>query len=275
MQSWVFKTPIGIAESDDGANWDYVGTANFPNLPPETGGDSTTLWAPDVFYGDDGRWHMFMSTQAGIAERWGKVPSYIDHFTCLNMRDWKYESRFDLPVGSYDAETIKMPNGNWRMYFKDPTNGASTFYNLESTDLKTWSEKNKVFSTKGEGPAMFTWEGYHWMILCDGMGFKTFRSKDAYKWELQPEGPLMPEGSGTGLDDRTTARHGDVIVSNNRAYLYYFTHLGRIDEGKDKDGYDQRRSSIQVVELKLKDGWIVANRNKPTFVDLETPGINR
>ncbi len=40
--SWVFKTPLGIAESTDGANWDYVGMANLPNLPPECGGDSAT-----------------------------------------------------------------------------------------------------------------------------------------------------------------------------------------------------------------------------------------
>ncbi len=266
--SWVFKTPIGIAESNDGANWNYVGEANFPNLPPECGGDSATLWAPDVIYGDDGLWHMFMSTQAGIAERWGKVPGYIDHFTSFNLRDWKYHSRFNLPVGSYDADLIKMPNGIWRMYYKDPTNGASTFYFLQSNNLFDWSEPNFVMSTKGEGPAIFNWKGFYWMILCDGRGFKTYRSDDADKWELQPGGPLMPYGTGTGLDDRTTARHGDVVVSNGRAYLYYFTHPGRIGEGEGKDGFDQRRSSIQVVELKLNDGWIVADRNKPTFIKL-------
>jgi len=273
--SWVFKTPIGIAESDDGANWDYVGFANFPNLPPEAGGDSATLWAPDIIYGDDGNWHMFLSIQAGIAERWGKVPGYIDHLTSHNLRDWQYKKRFNLPVGSYDADVIKMPDGKWRMYYKDPSNHASTFYYLESTDLNNWSDPNRVMSTKGEGPAVFHWKNYYWMILCDGMGFKTFRSKDANEWELQPGGPLMPEGSGTGSDDVATARHGDVVISNGRAYFYYFTHPGQVGEDTKKDGFEQRRSSIQVVELKLKDGWIVANRDKPTFVDLEMPKINR
>ncbi len=269
--SWVFKTPIGIAESEDGANWSYVGNANFPNLPVETGGDNATLWAPDIVYGEDGYWHMYLSIQAGIAERWGKVPGYIDHFVSNNLRDWKYESRFDLPLGSYDAELIKMPNNIWRMYFKDPTNGASTFYFIESKDLKKWSEKKFVISTKGEGPTIFNWKGYYWMILCDGHGFKTFRSVDAEKWVLQPGGPLMPYGTGTGLDDRTAARHGEIVISNNRSFFYYFTHPGRIGEGKDKDGFDQRRTSIQVVELKLKNGWIVADRNTPTFVQLLHP----
>ena len=269
--SWVFKTPIGIAESENGANWSYVGNANFPNLPIEAGGDSATLWAPDIVYGDDGYWHMYLSVQAGIAERWGKVPGYIDHFVSNNLRDWTFESRFDLPVGSYDAEVIKMPNGIWRMYFKDPSNRASTFYFMESKDLKKWSEKKLVMSTKGEGPTIFNWKGYYWMILCDGSGFKTFRSVDAEKWDLQPGGPLMPEGSGTGTDDEATARHGEIVISNGRAYFYYFTHPGQVGENRKKDGFDQRRSSIQVVEFKFKNGWIVADRNVPTFVQLLNP----
>jgi beta-xylosidase len=269
--SWVFKTPIGIAESDDGANWDYVGNANFPNLPPEAGGDSATLWAPDVVYGNDGKWHMFLSIQAGIAERWGVVPGSIDHLTSLNLRDWIYESRFNLPVGSYDADVIKMPDGGWRMYYKDPTNHSSTFYYLESNDLYEWSDPVRVLSYQSEGPTVFHWKGYYWMINCDGKGFVTFRSKDCNEWEKQPGGPLMPHGTGTGLDDRTTARHGEIVISNGRAFFFYFTHPGRIDEGMDKDGFDQRRSSIQVVELKLKGEWIVANRNKPTFIHLSYP----
>ncbi len=267
--SWVFKTPIGIAESEDGANWNYVGVANFPDLPTEAGGDSATLWAPDVVYGDDGKWHMFLSIQAGIAERWGIVPGSIDHLTSDNLRDWKYINRFDLPVGSYDADVIKMPKGIWRMYFKDPGNRASTFYYLESQNLYDWSAPKHVMSTRGEGPAIFKWKGYYWMILCDGLGFKTFRSEEAEEWDRQPGGPLMPHGTGTGLDDIATARHGEIIISNGRAYLYYFVHPGEGDDTAEE--FDRRRSSIQVVELKLKNDWIVANRNIPTLVQLDNP----
>lgn len=81
----------------------------------------------------------------------------------------------------------------------------------------------------------------------------------------------MPEGSGSGKDDIATARHGDVVISNDRAYFYYFTHPGQVGEDTKKDGFEQRRSSIQVVELKLNDGWIKADRNKPTFVELSKP----
>ena len=78
----------------------------------------------------------------------------------------------------------------------------------------------------------------------------------------------MPYGTGTGTDDVTTPRHGDVVISKGRAYLYYFTHPG---EERGKDGFDQRRSSIQVVELEIRNGWLVANRNVSTFVQLTPP----
>ncbi|TWT87129.1 Beta-xylosidase [Pseudobythopirellula maris] len=267
--SWVFKTKIGIAESEDGAHWSYVGTANIPRLPEELGGGNATLWAPDIVRGDDGAWRLFLSIQAGVAESWGKVPGYIVQLSSDDLRNWKVDHTFDLPVGSYDAEAIRTPQGAWRLYYKDPSNHASTFYFLESDDLRRWSEPQRVLSTQGEGPAMFHWKGADWMILCDGRGFKTFRSDDGIDWIQQPGGPLMPHGSGVGTDDTTTARHGDVIVSKNRAYLYYFTHPGRVGEDATKDGYEQRRSSIQVVELKLRDDRIVAERNDPTYVDLE------
>ena len=34
----------------------------------------------------------------------------------------------------------------------------------------------------------------------------------------------------------------------------------------NKDTYEQRRSSIQVVELELKDGWLTCDRDKPTRI---------
>ncbi len=226
--SWVFKTKVGIAESEDGAHWSYVGTANVPQMSDDLGGKDATLSAPDIVRDDSGSWHMFLSIQAGVAESWGKVPGYIVQLTSDDLHNWKYDRTLDLPRGSYDAEAIRAPDGKWRLYYKDPSNHASTFYFLESTDLRKWSEPSKVFSTQGEGPAMFSWKGSHWMILCDGRGFKTFHSSDAKGWTQQPGGPLMPHGSGAGVDDATTARHGDVIVNKGRAWLYYFTHPGHI-----------------------------------------------
>jgi hypothetical protein len=45
--AWVHGCKIGIAESADGANWTYVGTAEI-DLPADIGGTEPTLWAPDI-----------------------------------------------------------------------------------------------------------------------------------------------------------------------------------------------------------------------------------
>ncbi len=269
--SWVFKTPIGIAESTDGANWTYAGTANFPDLPPVCGGDSATFWAPDIVVGTDGKWHMYLSIQPGIAERWSVVQGFIAHLSSTNLRDWKYESALDhLAPRSYDADVIQMPDGTWRQYYRDPA--ASTFKVIESKDLYAWSEPREALRTRGEGPILFQWKGYFWFIVDDWKGMTAFRSTDGDTWEQQPGESLMPDGTGTGIDDIPNGLHGEILISGDRAYLYYFTHPGRVGEDKKKDEYEQRRTSIQVVELKLdKESWIKADRNSPTYVQLTAP----
>ena len=72
--------------------------------------------------------------------------------------------------------------------------------------------------------------------------------------------------------DMSVIIRNNVVISNDRVYMYYFTHPGRIGDDKNKDTYEQRRTSIQVVELKLNDsGWLTANRNKPTYIKLSRP----
>ena len=267
--SWVYKTPIGIAESADGAHWDYAGTAHFPNLPPECGGADATFWAPDVVRGDDQKWHMFLSIQPGVAEKWSIVQGFIAHLTSDNLRDWAYERRLELPARCYDADAIRMQDGTWRLYFKDPGAGSTTFRMMESTDLYTWTAAQEIQFARGEGPIAFFWKDYYWMIIDDWRGMTVFRSVDGNQWERQPGDSLMPDGQGTGTDDIPNALHGEIIQSNGRTYLFYFTHPGRVGADKQKDGYEQRRSSIQVVELTLNNlHWIAANRNQPTYMYL-------
>ena len=80
------------------------------------------------------------------------------------------------------------------------------------------------------------------------------------------------DGEGTGKDDIPNALHANVVISNNRVYMYYFTHPGRVGSDKGKDAYEQRRTSVQVVELKLNEaGWLTANRNEPAYVKLSPP----
>ena len=266
--SWVFGTPIGMAESADGANWKYLGTAEFPDLPAECGGKDATLWAPDIVQGDDGRWHMYLSIQPGIAEKWG-LPGFIAHLTSTDLRRWHYESRLSqLGTKCIDADLLKMPDGTWRMYYKAQA-GYSHINVTESKDLYTWSAPKEALRINGEGPIAFQWKGYYWLIIDTWNGQTVHRSTDADTWTVQPGGPLLPDGEGTGKDDIPNALHANVVIGNDRAYLYYFTHPGRIGADKTKDTYEQRRTSIQVVELELNDsGWITADRNTPTYVQL-------
>ena len=39
---------------------------------------------------------------------------------------------------------------------------------------------------------------------------------------------------------------------------------------ENEDTFEQRRSSIQVVELKFEDGWLTCNRDKPTYINLKS-----
>ena len=269
--SWVFGTPIGIAESADGANWKYLGTANFNNLPDECGGKDATFWAPDIVWGDDGKWHMYLSIQPGIDVKWG-LPGFIAHLTSTNLRDWKYESRLSqLGTHVLDADILKMPDGTWRLYYK-ASKPYSNISMIESKDLFSWSEPKEVLKISGEGPIAFTWKNYFWLVIDTWNGQTVYRSADGNTWERQPGNPLLPDGEGTGPDDIPNALHANVVISNNRAYLYYFTHPGRIGENKKKDTYEQRRTSVQVVELEMnREGWLTANRNKPTYVQLLPP----
>lgn len=269
--SWVFGTPIGIEESADGANWKYLGTANFPNLPADCGGKDATLWAPDIVLGDDGKWHMYLSIVPGIDVKWG-LPGFISHLTSTNLRDWKYESRLSqLGIRVIDSDILKMPDGTWRMYYKDQA-GYSHINMTESKDLYTWADPKEVLKIRGEGPISFQWKGYYWLIIDTWNGQTVHRSKDGNTWEVQPGGPLLPDDEGTGLDDIPNALHANLVISNDRAYLYYFTHPGRTGNDKLKDTYEQRRTSVQVVELEMnKEGWISANRNAPTYVQLFPP----
>jgi hypothetical protein len=60
-----------------------------------------------------------------------------------------------------------------------------------------------------------------------------------------------------------------VVVSGERAFPFYFTHPGRTEAAGKADGYEQRRSSIQVVELFESSGRLTCDRDAPTFVRLD------
>ena len=87
-----------------------------------------------------------------------------------------------------------------------------------------------------------------------------YRSEDAQDWKRV--GRLLQD-HGTGPDDINVGHHPDVILSGDRAYLFYFVQPGTSAiPGGPRDG---KRSSIQVVELKYDaaNNVLTADRNAP------------
>jgi hypothetical protein len=98
-----------------------------------------------------------------------------------------------------------------------------------------------------------------------------YRSDDLLSWSAQPTDLLAVPG--TGADDGVNGGHPGVVVSGDRVFCFYFTHPGRAGtiRPEDKDALELRRSSIQVVELFIRDGQLTCDRDAPTRVRLLGP----
>ncbi len=263
--SWVHGTPIGIAQSTDGgATWTYRCDAN---IGYKKGDD--TYWAPEVIE-NEGTYHMYLTFVPGIFSNWSH-PRDIVHLTSKNLIDWQYQSTLKLSSDRViDACVIKLPDGTWRMWYNNERDGKSMYY-ADSNDLYNWDDHGKAAGQwRGEGPKVFKWKGFFWMIIDTWDGLGVYRSDNALVWTRQKDNLL--KNPGTGAEDQVKGQHPDVVVSGDRVFLFYFTHPGRKGEDAGKDTYEQRRSSIQVVELEYRDGELVCDRDKPTYILLSPPG---
>jgi hypothetical protein len=225
-----------------------------------------TLWAPEVVE-HKGLYHMFLTLVPGIYEDWGHT-SEIVHLTSKNLLDWTFISTISLQSERViDACVYQMNDGNWRMWYKDERKGSAIYY-ANSPDLFKWNVVEKAVSDRpAEAPVVFNWKGRYWMLVDPWNGIGVYSSNDLIKWDRQEKGILTEPG--TGLDDNVRGSHPDVVVKGNRAFIFYFTHPGRVEGQQSWDYYAQRRSSLQVAELEYKEGQLVCNRNKPVFIQLD------
>ena len=259
---WVHGTPIGIAESKDGATWRYVGDANI-NYGKEKG---YTYWAPDVVEAN-GKYHMFLTVVPGIFADW-KHPREIVHLTSKNLKDWKFEDRLELASDRViDADLIQAPDGRWLMFYNNEADKKSICM-AESRDLKHWTDHGKIIGDKrGEGPNVFRWHNKYFMIVDNWDGQGVYSSDDLKTWTRQKDEILSAPGKGA--DDGINGNHAEVVVNGDRAYIFYFTHPGRAG-GNKADNYATRRSTIQVAELQEKDGIISCDRDKTVYINLNS-----
>lgn len=264
--TWVHGTRIGIAQSEDGGrSWTYRDTANINYRPTP----DYTHWAPEVIE-HQGLYHMYLTYVPGIFSDWNH-PRYIIHLTSKDLFNWAYESTLPLVNDKViDACVLQLPDGRWRLWYNNEKDGKSVYY-ADSKDLYHWEDKGKALDTHGEGPKVFQWKDYYWMIVDSWNGLSVYRSRDLLQWEAQADRLL--EAPGTGPEDGAIGGHPDVVVQGDRAYLFYFIHPGRTPQNPAPEtSVEAKRSLIQLTELGYRDGWLHCDRNKPTYIQLGNRG---
>jgi len=256
---WVHGTRIGIAESKDGRTWKYVDTCNI-DYRPDAG---YTHWAPDVIE-EKGVYHMYLTYVPGTFTDWNH-PRVIIHLTSTDLKNWKYESTLKLVNEKViDASVYKINDTLYRLWYNNERDGKSIYY-ADSKDLYHWEDKGKAIATRGEGPKVFYWQQQYFMIVDAWKGMEVFSSNDLLNWKKQSVRIL--ENAGKGKDDQAIGGHCDVVVNNNKAYVFYFTHPGRRKDGPAaKNSFDDKRSVIQLAELKYVNGEIVCDRDVPVKI---------
>jgi hypothetical protein len=261
--AWLHGTDIGVASSKDGRKWLYRGT--LQGLAFEPG--RNTFWAPEVFWHID-RYHMYVSYVPGIPNDWSGT-RHIVHMTSTNLWDWRFECRLALSSDRViDACVFRMPAGQWRMWYKDEANQSFT-YAADSNDLYHWDAVGPVITDCAhEGPNVFQFGGHYWMITDPWAGIGVYRSSNCEHWERRQ---TILEGKGIRPDDCNRADHADVLVQGNRAYIFYFTHPYPLAKRYSFDEiipYDERRTSLQVAELRVVDDELVCDRDAPFEMNL-------
>lgn len=260
--SYCYGTPIGIASSkDNGATWAYRGTLKLDFEPGHN-----TFWAPDVIY-DKGEYHMFVTYIQGVYSNWSGGAQIV-HYTSKDLWNWEYKGVTKLANESIiDSSAMQMPDKSWKMFYKGRD---SQIFSAESKDLFKWDNIKPVLTDSAqEGPIIFKFGEYYWLIVDEWQGMRVYRSKDAVAWEKQEE-RILSKASGR-RDDGPSGAHGDVVVVNDKAYIFYFTHPDRDKhsndrrEANDNVPYALRRSGIQVAELVFENGKLIAKQNDFEF----------
>ena len=259
---WVHGTRIGIAESKDGRIWKYKDTASI-NYRPDEG---YTHWAPDVIE-HKGTYHMYLTYVPGTFKDWNH-PRVIVHLTSSDLQNWNYQSTLKLVNEKViDACVFKVNDSLWRIWYNNEKDGKSIYY-ADSKDLYNWIDKSKAIAARGEGPKAFYFKGKYFMIIDAWKGMEVFSSDDLLTWKKQPSRIL--ESPGKGADDQAIGGHCDVVVNNDKAYIFYFTHPGRRkDKPAVRGSFDDKRSVIQLAELKYVNGEIICDRDEPVSIKLQ------
>ncbi len=255
--TWIHGSNIGMAESSDGgATWTYRGVADI-RYGKDSHPNDYTYWAPEVIW-NGGLYHMYLSFVPGIFTDWNH-PREIVHLTSKDGVKWDTVGPIDLKSDRViDACVIQLPDGRWRMWYKDERKPMALSY-ADSPDLYKWETKgNAVTDRSGEGPKVIHWKGKYWLIADTwATGMRVWSSDDCLNWKPQ--------------DQTLLGSHGDAVVSGDRAWWFYFG--GRRPAGASSAAPSPvrgRSTAINVVELSVVDGKLIpGDPDHPTYIDLK------
>ena len=177
----------------------------------------------------------------------------------------KYAGKPQINSNIIDPTLYRTPDGTWKMWYKDQNRGSVTMM-AESKNLKKWitHDQPAIGGNAHEGPKVFRFGNYYWMITDEWQGLRVYRSTDLNTWEKQG---LLLDKPGKRFQDTPQGAHADVVVAGDKAYIFYFTHPGRkshTETRNDESGnlpYQYRRSCIQVAPLTIQDGLLICDRN--------------
>lgn len=264
---WVHGTDIGVATSSDGGlTWGYRHVVE--GLSPESG--RNTLWAPEVIWAE-GRFHMFVSYIRGVPMTWDGDRRILHHVSA-DLLHWEYVGPLTLSSNRViDACVYPLPDGGYRLWFKDEAHGSSTWA-TDSPDLTTWSACfPAILDPPHEGPNVFALGGSYWMVVDEWRGLGVYRSANLTTWERQG---LILDRPGSRPWDAGVGRHADVAVGQDEdgqqvGWIFYFTH--RVEPDKLRANVDRltvQRTDVQVASLRVEHGRLVCERDRPTGLDL-------
>jgi hypothetical protein len=259
--AWVHGSRIGVARSADRLDWRYAGTV----AGLELGTGEETHWAPEVI--DDGeRYRMYLTVIDGIPDRWEGHPRRIVEYVSDDLARWHAVG--EVPLSSdrvIDACVAHCPDGRWRLWYKDEADDSTTWV-AASDDLASWRVEGRAIGGRPhEGPNVFQLGGWWWMLVDEWRGMGVHRSADAVTWERQGGDDEVILGEpGRRVGDETFGRHGDVVVEDGEAMLYYFTHPHWDgSELGSSDAAEARRSAVFAAPLVVVDGRLVCERDTP------------
>lgn len=269
---WVHGSAIGIARSEDGLDWEYVGVAqgSIPtsgDAPERELGDplasSSTWWAPTVFWqggngmsggGEPGdTLHMFVTLVHGIFDSWRGTRT-IEHFTSTDGVTWDYVSSLPLASDRAIDATVHRIGDAWYLWYKNEAVGSHTFM-ARSPDLHTWVDQGEVIGGRGhEAPFVWHWQGSYWLINdAHGEGMDVWRSDTGTGgWERNTT--LLNDQDGVRPLDDGVGHHPWIVMQgqpgDEQLLLFYFTHNGK-------------STVMQVAEIEMgDDGTLVCDRNR-------------